>query len=241
MSFLSVAIAATSVHTGGYTRPISYDSFMYNHHLYHMVLANMDCGACAVSTVHCDWLTSAHRLVGESQPVAAITGTFFSPGSQKCVADVVVDGKMVAQGNRGTAVAVDYYGNVKIFDEPFNKAMDWSAYKFGLRGAVRVVDGGRVAPNPKAQRFHDPHIWGKASRTGLGLTESGKLILFATRDNVSLSEFGKAMRTKGIRNGVSLDGGSSTCFYYNGEFLISPGRKLCNMLVLSEKEAYARK
>jgi exopolysaccharide biosynthesis protein len=185
--------------------------------------------------VHSTSLTSVHTLVDGSQPVVAITGTFFSPGSQKCVADVLVDGNLVAKGARGTAVGVDYDGNVTIFDEPFNKEIDWSSYKFGLRGAVRVVDGGKVRPNPIAQRFHDSHIWGKAARVGLGLTKSGKLVLFATKEKVTLSELGNAMKSRGVRNGVSLDGGSSTCFYYNGSYLIAPQRKLCNMFIVSQR------
>jgi exopolysaccharide biosynthesis protein len=43
------------------------------------------------------------------------------------------------------------------------------------------------------------------------------------------------MKSHGVRNGVSLDGGASTCFYYNGSYLIQPQRKLCNMLVVSQK------
>jgi exopolysaccharide biosynthesis protein len=217
----------------GHARSIAYDSFKYGNHFYHVVAVNP--ASCSVKTVHQDWLTSVHTMVDRSQPKVAITGTFFSPGSQKCVADVEVDGKMVATGARGTTVAVDYYGKVSIFDEPFNSQIDWSLYQFGLRGAVRVVDGGRVAPDPKAQRFHDPAIWGSASRTGLGLNKAGKVLLFATPDRVTLSEFGKAMKSRGVRNGVSLDGGASTCMYYNGTFVVAPHRKLCNLLVVSEK------
>ena len=237
MSITAVVIAAAAF--GKVNRPIAYDSFTYHRHLYHMVMVNLDCGACSLETVYSSHLESAHVLLGQSQPVVAITGTFFQPGSSHCVADVVVDGNLMSTGNRGTAIAVDYYGNVKIFDEPFNQKVDWSAYKFGLRGLVRVVDGGRVAPNPRAQRFRDKHIWGKASRTGIGLTTSGKLVLFATRDQVGLTEFGHAMKDHGVRNGVSLDGGSSTCFYYKGSFLIPPARKLCNMLVVTEKSQFA--
>jgi len=220
--------------TGG-GRPISYNSFEFNHHLYHMVVANVPGGFCEVKTVQNDWLVTAHKLLANSHPVVAITGTFFSPGSEKAVAEILVDGNLVSRGARGTVVAVDWYGDVKIFDVPFNRRIDWSKYQFGLRGAVRVVDGGLVRPNPVAQRFHDSNIWGSAARVGLGLKPNGALLLFATKDHVTLSELGRAMKLHGVRNGVSLDGGSSTCFYYNGKFLIEPHRKLCNMLVVSQK------
>ena len=92
-----------------------------------------------------------------------------------------------------------------------------------------------MRPNPKAQRFRDRRIWGRASRTGVGLTKKGKLVLMATSQSVTLSEFGKAMVSQGVREALSMDGGTSTCFYYRGSMLIRPGRNLSNMLVLSER------
>ncbi len=219
----------------GKARPIAYNSFNYNGHLFHVVVANLPSGACEVKTVHQNWLVSAHKLLANTHPFCAVTGTFFSPGSEKAVADILVDGNLVSKGARGTVVAVDWYGGVQIFDAPYNKRIDWGQYQFGLRGAVRVVDGGAVRPDPVAQRFHDKAIWGNAARVGLGLTKGGKLLLFATTDHVTLSELGHAMKSRGVRNGVSLDGGASTCFYYNGSYLIKPQRKLCNMLVVSQR------
>jgi len=90
-----------------------------------------------------------------------------------------------------------------------------------LRGGVRVVDGGKVSPTPSRSAFMIRHL-GKASRTGLGLTNDGELLLFATASKVSLTEFGKAMKSRGVRNGVSLDGGSSTAFITTAVFLSRP-------------------
>jgi len=155
--------------------------------------------------------------------------------SQKAVADVLVDGDLRSHGSRGTVVAVDWYGGVRIFDRPFQTHVDWSSYRYGFRGAVRVVAGGKVRPNPRAQRFHDRRIWGRAARSGLGLTRNGKLMLFVTREKVTLSEFGRAMRSRGVVDGVSLDGGGSTCLYYKGTLVVSPHRRLCNLFVVCPK------
>jgi hypothetical protein len=102
---------------------------------------------------------------------------------------------------------------------------------------VRVVSNGKVCPDPKAQRFRDRRIWSSASRTGIGLTKAGKLVLIATSKPVTLSEFGRAMVSCGIKNGLSLDGGSSSCLYYNGQMLISPRRQLTNLLVITPRPA----
>jgi hypothetical protein len=174
-------------------------------------------------------------MVDKVRPIVAITGTFFDVRSQKPIADVLVDGDLTSHGSRGTVVAIDWFGAVSIFDRPFRSDVDWSAFRYGLRGAVRIVRGGRVQPDPRAQRFHDRRIWGRASRSGLGLTKGGKLLLVVTREKVTLSEFGRAMRSQGVVDGVSLDGGGSTCMYYKGNLVVSPHRRLDNLFVVCLK------
>lgn len=234
-AILVLAISASAM--GAKTPAVSYGSFKAGKAYYHTVTCDLASGALAVKTMHSSNLTSVWSFIAREQPVVALTGTFFNLKSHRPVADVLVDGRLVAQGSRGTAVGIDWLGGVEIFDRPYRVAVDWTNYQFGLRGAIRVVNGGVVQPNPKAQRFRDSGLWGRASRTGLGLTENGKLVVFATKNSVTLSELGKAMKTRGIRNGVALDGGTSSCLYYNGAMLVSPGRKLCNMLVITRRNA----
>ena len=238
IAILVLAVCA-GAHAAEKSPAVSYGSFKHGRSYYHTVTCDLASGSLSVKTMHSRQLAPVWSFIAREQPVVALTGTFFNMKSHRPVADVLVDGTLVASGNRGTAIGVDWLGGVDIFDRPFLTAVDWSRYQFGLRGAIRVVTGGIVQPNPKAQKFKDARLWGRASRTGLGLTKSGKLVLFATKGQVTLSEFGKAMKAKGIRNGVSLDGGTSTCMYYNGAMLVSPGRKLCNMLVVSRKTLVA--
>ncbi len=214
---------------------VAYADFYVGKALYHTVTCDLASGTLSTKTVHSQHLTSVWNLIAQEQPVVAITGTFFGLKTQVPVADVLVNGKLVAFGDRGTAFGVDWYGGVSIFDRPHLQPVDWTEFQFGIRGAVRVVNGGVVRPNPQAQAFHDSAIWGKAARTAVGLTKSGKLMFFATTSKVTLSELGRAMTSKGIRNGVSLDGGTSTCLYYNGSMVIPPGRQLSNLIVVTRK------
>lgn len=241
MILTTVAIALA---TNGVTdfAPISYASFKHGAHSYHVVTADLRSSDVGAAMVHSPSLTSTWNLLGrlevpESKAVAAITGTFFAPSSQKPVADVLVNGNLVAQGSRGTAVGVDWFGGVRIFDKPYHEAVDWGLYQWGLRGAIRVVSNGAVQPNPKAQMFHDTRLWGRAARTGLGTTKWGKVLLFATTAKITLSELGKAMKSRGVVDGVSLDGGSSTCLYYRGSLVVPPGRKLSNLFVITQRVA----
>ncbi|HEY0868206.1 MAG TPA: phosphodiester glycosidase family protein [Fimbriimonas sp.] len=215
-------------------RPVAYASFRRSSAVYHSVTADLSSKRVQAKTIHVDGLTSPWSLVSLVQPAAAITGTFFAPGIGTPVADVLIEGELVAKGNRGSALAVDYLGNVSIIDRPYLRAVDWEGYRFGLRGAVRLISNGKVNPNPKAQRFRDPRIWGSASRTGVGITSAGKLVLMATPNNVTLSQFGNAMRSRGVVDAVSLDGGGSTCLYYRGTMVVPTGRGLSNMFVVQE-------
>jgi hypothetical protein len=234
----SLCVAAVAAGGKKIPGPIAYDSFKHGKAYYHVVTADLSSGMVSAGTVHSPHLTSVWKLLAEGTPTVAITGTFFSPQGGQPVADVLVDGDLVASGERGSAIGVDWYGGVNIFDTRFGQNVDWDKYRFGLRGAVRVVTDGKVRPNPKAQKFRDRRIWGSAARTAVGLSKHGKLVLVATKNSVTLSQLGKAMVSRGITDGVSLDGGGSTCMYYRGSMLISPNRKLSNMFVISQKAPY---
>lgn len=211
----------------------------YGSATYHVVICDLSSPALSAKMVHSNQLTSVWNLIGKEQPLIAVTGTFFSPQHQIPVADVLVNGKLVAEGARGSGVGVAWTGELSIFDHKFRQATDWSNYQFGLRGAVRVVNANQVVPNPQGQKFKDPAIWGRAARVGVGLTSKGKVVFLVTQSKVSLSQLGHAMVKQGVRSGVSLDGGGSTCLYYGGKMLIAPNRKLSNLLVITRRNLIA--
>ena len=223
-SFAPVASANTAV---------GYETFKSGGRRYHAVKADLASGLVSAETVYADRLVSPWALVTRSYPIAAITGTFFAPQDGTPVADVLVDGALVARGNRGSVLGVTDSGEIVIADKGYRRKFDWSGIKYGLRGAVRLISNGTVNPNPRAQRFRDPRIWGRAARTGVGVDSRGKLVMVATKQSVTLSELGRAMRKQGVVDAVSLDGGGSTCLYYMGRMVVSTPRKLSNMFVIT--------
>lgn len=239
MSLIAAATLMTSVSTPPPTSFVAYTTLTHGKGKYHVVTADLNSGAVTGGAVHAPRLVSIKDLILKDKPIAAITGTFFDPRSQRPVADVLVDGNLVAKGSRGTAIGVNYFGEVKIFDKPFNNRVDWGDFRFGMRGAVRVVSNGSVNPNPKAQKFRDRRIWGRAARTGVGLTKHNKLVLIATVNSVTLSELGYAMKKAGVTEGIALDGGGSTALYYKGSLVVPPKRKLNTLFVLRESDLMA--
>lgn len=236
--FVSLVLTAAYTPPKVAARPIAYDSFIRDKALYHVVKADLSSGLVNPKTVYRPGLVSSWKLVTGADATVGITGTFFAPRSGHPVGDILVEGDLKVRGYRASAIGIDHFGGVKIFDTKFREEYDWSQYRGGIRGLVRLVANGVVCPNPKAQKFRDSRIWGKASRTAVGLDKNGKLILVATKSNVTLSQLGKAMVTQGVVNAVSLDGGGSTCLYYRGKMVIGTGRRLSNMFVLQEKAAY---
>lgn len=221
--------------------PVSYRSIERSRRYFHFVIADVTSGALAPKALYRPGLHSVGSLLSSApeQPLVAVTGTFFGPSSGYPVADILVNGELRAVGQRGSAIGVKPDGRVQIFDTKFRHQTDWTPYTYGLRGAVRLISNGKVNPNPKAQRFRDRRIWGRAARVGVGVRSDGKMVIAATKNQVTLSEFGKAMKSQGVVDAISLDGGSSTCLVYKGKVIIRPSRKLSNMLVvIPQRDAF---
>lgn len=232
ISWLLLAIAPLAI--AKTVAPVRYESFQKSKALYHVVIANLGDAEISAATVHSTRLEPFTALVSQTrEPIAAITGTFFDPRTGIPVGDVITEGKVVASGARGSVIAIDWEGRAKIWDSEFQQALDWSTTRYALRGAVRLIRDGDVCPNPRAQMFRDPRVVsGRARRTAAGITKNGELVLMATKNAVTLGELGWAMLSRGAVQAVSLDGGSSTALQYRGQTLISPSRRLSNLLVV---------
>lgn len=201
----------------------------------HAVSADLSSNRASVETVASPRLTSAWRLIGQSQPTAAVTGTFFAWCTQRPIAEVMVDGERMGSGRIGTVFAVDWYGNARLFDSQHLEKVDWFPYRFALRGGVRLLKGGEVAINPGGQRFTNGHFWRQAKRTAVGVSADDRVVIAATRHPVTLREMATGLRRLGVRDAMALDGGGSSMFYYRGRMLMSPNRNLSNLLVVHER------
>lgn len=236
---LSVFLATPFLASGqALESPVRYTSFVQGKALYHLVAADLSGENVSVETRCADRLMSVAKILGSESPTVALTGTFFAWENQRPVGDVVVDGALVAQGRRGSVLAVDWFGKVHIFHPRFREHVDWFPYRFALRAAVRLVENSKVVPNPRAQKFRDKSIWGKAARSAVGVTPQGKLLIIATKSPVSLSQLGWALVGKGATDAVCLDGGGSTTLHYRGKAVVPTSRRLSNLLVVFERSPF---
>ena len=238
-TLLFIAASAVSYAVpGGIDGATYYTVFESEDRWYHAVHLDLNNVELTPTAHYSPRLTKFWDIARQYQPVAAITGTFFAFENQKPVADVVIDGVQKAKGYRGSVLGVDWYGQARIFDVPTKTEADYTQYRYALRGMIRVVSNGEVNPNPKAQGFRDSRIWGRAPRTAIGLTPENKMVMVATTQNVTLSQLGRAMKTRGVTDAVALDGGHSTMLYYMGDVKVNYGRPLSTVFMVERKTPY---
>ncbi len=177
---------------------------------------------------------SFSRMVKRSQPTAAITGTYFCKRTLKPVGDIWLGGQLVNFGGMGTALCVTSGGEIVFRRVPWGRHQDWTAYETVLASGPTLVAGGQVDCDARAEGFTDPHVLGHTSRACVGKTATGKLIMAVLRGGLSLTEAGRCMKELGCTDAMNLDAGASLALYYRGRTLISPGRRLTNLLLVYE-------
>jgi len=173
-------------------------------------------------------------LMARSRPTAAITGTFFSTRSLLPVGDIAVDGLTAHWGGLGTALALTAQNQVTFRRVPLGRQQDWTDYETVLACGPTLVRDGKIDIQPAAEGFSDPHVLGRAARAAIGVTPQGKLRWVAVTASLSLRQLAQVMVGLGCRQAMNLDGGSSTALYYRGRVIVSPQRRLVNVLVCFE-------
>ena len=179
---------------------------------------------------------SFKSIVGRTHPSAAITGTFFDTRTLIPTGDIAVFGKIVHKGCIGSALCIDSNNKAAIVSLPNGRKQRWAGYETVLCCGPRLVSGGVVAVSLQREGFGNS-LYAPATRTAVGITRAGKLVLVAVNKKVTLQRFAKLMVAIGVNNALCLDGGSSTGFYANGRLVANPVRRLTNLLVVYSKSS----
>jgi len=179
------------------------------------------------------------QMVRRVRPAVAVTGTFFGVRTRIPIGDIVIGGNLAHFGGRGTALCVGDNNDVRFVRPLRDTHQDWSEYDFVLCAGPRLLQGGQVRVDPRAEGFRDRALFRPAARVAVGVTARHELIIAATRKPVTLSRMALAMRRLGVLDAINLDGGSSLGLYYKGRTLIRPGRWMTNLLlVYDDRWAY---
>lgn len=185
---------------------------------------------------------SFKSIVRRSHPVAAITGTFFDTRTMIPTGDIAVFGRVVHTGCVGSALCIDSQNKAVVVPLCEGRKHGWGAYETVLCCGPSLISHGSISISLRREGFGNS-LTAPATRTAVGITRSGKLILVAVNRKTSFHAVAFLMKSLGVVDALSLDGGSSTGFYADGRFLASPCRRLTNLLVVYKKfadYAYAR-
>jgi hypothetical protein len=92
-----------------------------------------------------------------------------------------------------------------------------------------LVNNNWIVLDPEAEQFNQNFIEGKASRSAIGQTEDGRLVIAIVHHRTNgpgptLTEMAQIMQQLGSINALNLDGGGSTTLFLGGQLLEHPPR-----------------
>ncbi len=127
----------------------------------------------------------------------------------------------------------------------------WPDLRHAIGGGPRLVKDGRPHITAAPERFRPDVYAGAASRTAVGITGDGRLLLVAVeavggdgeRDGMTLQELAGTMIKLGAWQAMNLDGGGSTTFVAGGRMLNTPddgaARRVSNALLVFTRQVAA--
>lgn len=124
----------------------------------------------------------------------------------------------------------------------------WPELAHAIGGGPRLVKDGRKHITAAPERFRPDVYAGTPSRTAVGITEEGRLLLVVAegatvteRCGMTLDDLASVMIKLGARDAMNLDGGGSSTFVADGRIRNAPSdgiaRLVSNALVVFVREA----
>ncbi len=169
-------------------------------------------------------------MVAGSKAVAMINGGYFNTATFAPAGDLVINGRYVARGKLRTALGItpDNRAYLWVKPESLSRAsrLDWSGFETLISSGPYILRRGLVQVAPKGEGFKDAAVWGRASRSAVGISSERKLFFVSTREKLNLWQLSKIMKALNAKEAIALDGGSSVGMAWKGKVLIHPKRRI---------------
>ncbi len=169
-------------------------------------------------------------MVAGSKAVAMINGGYFNTATFAPAGDLVINGRYVARGKLRTALGItpDNRAYLWVKPESLSRAsrLDWSGFETLISSGPYILRRGLVQVSPKGEGFKDAAVWGRASRSAVGISSERKLFFVSTREKLNLWQLAKIMKVLNAKEAIALDGGSSVGMAWKGKVLIHPKRRI---------------
>jgi Phosphodiester glycosidase len=176
-------------------------------------------------------------MVARYRAAVVTNGTFFSKDAQKRVmGNLIAGGKFLKYSqweNYGTTLGIGADNRLEMVTARLEGQPNWQQHWFSLTCGPRLLKRGKIAVNPKAEGFSDPHVLDVGGRSALGFPARGKkLYLVSFLSVLSLEKEAQLMKAIGCAEAMNLDGGASRSFAYRGKILVPAGRPLTNTIIV---------
>jgi len=103
----------------------------------------------------------------------------------------------------------------------------------GIVNYPGLLDGGNVQIDDGQSGLSDKQK-AKGTKVGIGVKNSSNIII-AIALNVNMQEFAYVFKALGATGALNLDTGGSTALYYNGRYVMGPGREIPNAIIFAPK------
>ena len=175
-------------------------------------------------------------MIKRYHAAAIANGAYFGIKNPSKILGNLVSGGVILQKNSlknwGTTLAIDADNKPHIITAKVDGIPKWEKYWLSLTAGPRLLRKGKVWLAPRTEGFRDPRVMGVAPRVAIGFPASGNpLILVTFLKSIPLWQEAKIMRAIGCSEALNLDGGSSRALYNRGKILVTPKRKLTNVIV----------
>ena len=188
---------------------------------------------------------SVSSYVGASRGLAGVNGTYFCPtayGAQ-CAGKTNSFYWKIYNSRLGTMINAN---NTLGETDPFivfdanGKATylrQWANYRSapfpivaGFSCKPRMIEGGQYVLSNND--LDSGQLNTKTTRGAVGL--KGQTLYFAVVRNATVPDAARVLQALGLDYAINADGGGSTAMYYQGHYLLGPGRDVPNALVVVE-------
>ncbi len=96
-----------------------------------------------------------------------------------------------------------------------------------------LVDNGNVQIDDNQSGLSDKQK-AKGTKVGIGVKNTSNVIVVIAL-NVNMQEFSYVFKALGVTGALNLDTGGSTALYYNGKYILGPGREIPNAIIFAPK------
>ncbi len=180
--------------------------------------------------------TKFETMARRSGAVAAMTGAYADSKTYLPIGDMAIKGKMIFRGDfrSGLVITKDNQASVRRLDR--SDRSDLFDMETLLSNSPVLLRDGLPDYKPDVPRHRDPHVTGKTSRMGVGVTKNNHLLMVASNGRITFAEWAQVMKELGCRDALNLDSGSSRAMYFNGHTIFPAGRLLSHILVVKFRE-----